>query len=93
MQEPTPGSAVKHCWFLGTGGGVPTANCLQYCKQFFVAPQARKRARKCCSEIYGVVPATKRPRYRKQGSGLRLEGKTAWKTCKDCKVVWALPIS
>ena len=20
-QEPTPGSAVKHCWFLDTGGG------------------------------------------------------------------------
>ena len=21
-QEPPPGSAVKHCWFLGRGGGV-----------------------------------------------------------------------
>ena len=20
-QEPPPGSALKHCWFLGTGGG------------------------------------------------------------------------
>ena len=23
-QEPTPGSAVKHCRFLDTGGGVPS---------------------------------------------------------------------
>ena len=34
-QEPPPGSAVEHCWFLGTGGGGGCQLCA-FCH--FLAP-------------------------------------------------------
>ena len=29
VQEPPPGPAVKHCRFLGTGGGTPCGACME----------------------------------------------------------------